>query len=550
MRLTVYGSMPTTPVVTGPIAKRASDTWRSVSRASTRVSLGARKRSILKMGNPQIHSIDTDRDRPLRRSSSFKPIQLSICGEKKLPDLPEFDTVSFDEIGTIREPPKALLRSVSDESLQDPVSDSTSLNIDNLCLLGSSTTLQHASDLDYSRHYIDASAKTDLRAPSSITNPAYKRATVTVSHKQQLSQSALIVLASSAVSSRMQGEPTPAWSDEPVPTLQLQPAPDSSLTRVRSWLDSDCLTSRKSSVNTIEIIDDPSTTSSFIDHRQRVLQSYQLKGKPRVDTAVSSLADAERSTPLSPKRPSPIKIYKIFPIGIAIRSAPDAAMGKHTQTASSTPSTIYSSKPTPHIESQVLPQASRHGRTATASTTSTAATDSSFKHDESSEEVKSYYSVAGANVETASDSDTNSTSTYNDSAFNSRSSTLRSIHSTTFNNSRAHPRQRQDCNVSDVPNPYGDYYDDEPTSINYAASSPGLCLFDSLNKETLSPFHTTLRPQSFHFTHVTTKDAAAAATTMITPLGSPWRQAEAVEQYMHEMCASAGLRRVNVGVAF
>lgn len=540
MRLTVYGSMPTTPVVAGPIAKRASNTWRNVSRASTRVSLGARKRSILKMGPPQTHSTGTRVDQPLQRNPSFRPIQLSICGEKRLPDLPEFDNVSFTEVGAIREPPKALLRSASDESLRYCVSDAVSSDVDKLY---DSTTLSRTSDLEHWCHD-DAVQETELATPPSITNPAHKRTTVTVVHKQQLSQSASIVLASSATSTRTRaGNTSQAWVDEPMPALHVHPDIDSTVTRIQSWLEGGRRRSRRSSVNTMETTDDLSTTSSLIEHTEKAKQFYQPVKKPMINTALPSSTGKEKTTPLTPKRPSPIKIYKIFPIGIAVRSEPPPVAHVHARTASS--STACSSKPLPHIQDQMLSRADHHARTATASTTSTAATDSIFENAKIVQNGRDETHIASDRTKTTRDSDTASVTTYNDSAFNSRTSTLRSIHS----NSYIKPQPRQDVYTSNLSNPYGDYYDDEPASINYAASSPGLLASDNLNKEIMSSLYSAQRPQSFHFIHVTTK-AAAAAASAASPIRSPWKQADDVEQYMHDMCANAGLRRVNVGVAF
>lgn len=538
MRLTVYGSMPTTPVVAGQIAKRASNTWRNVSRASTRVSLGARKRSILKMGLAQTHATGTRVDQPLQRNPSFRPIQLSIYGEKRLPDLPEFENVSFTEVGAIREPPKALLRSASDESLRYCVSDSVSSDVDKLY---GSTTLSRTSDLGQWCHS-DTVQETGLPTPPSITNPAHKRTTVTVVHKQQLSQSASIVLASSATSTETRaGNTSQAWADEPMPTLHVHPDIDSTVTRVQSWLEGGRRRSRRYPVNTMETTDDQSTTSSLTEHTQKATQFYQPDKKPTINTALPSSTGKEKTTPLTPKRPSPIKIYKIFPIGIAVRSEPPPVAHVHARTASSSSSTACSSKPLPHIQSQTLSRAGHHARTATASTTSTAATDSMFENAKMVQDGRDVIHVAGNRGNATRDSDAASVTTYNDSAFNSRTSTLRSIHSDSYTK----PQPRQDGYISDLSNPYGDYYDDEPASINYAASSPGLLASDDLNKEIMSSLYSAQRPQSFHFIHLTTKAEAAA-----NPTQSPWKQADEVEQYMHDMCANAGLRRVNVGVAF
>ncbi|KAK5074690.1 hypothetical protein LTR64_000895 [Lithohypha guttulata] len=118
MKLTVYDVLPPTPVTAqATVSKFVHQSRKSLSRASTRTSFVTRKQAITRpnVAKPQ-PALAAD-DCQLRRNPSFRPLQLSIYNEQRLSDLPEFDQVSFTEAGEIRFPPRALVRTQSEEML-------------------------------------------------------------------------------------------------------------------------------------------------------------------------------------------------------------------------------------------------------------------------------------------------------------------------------------------------------------------------------------------------------------------------------------------------
>lgn len=115
MKLTVYDDLPLTPL---PVQKPTKLVKKSVSRTSTRTSISVRSRkSKLSISRPQ--PVLPSSESTLRRNPSFRPIQLSMyMEEKRLSDLPEFDSLSFTEQGDIRIPPPAVLRTQSMDLLR------------------------------------------------------------------------------------------------------------------------------------------------------------------------------------------------------------------------------------------------------------------------------------------------------------------------------------------------------------------------------------------------------------------------------------------------
>ena len=118
MKLTVWDELPPTPPPTLPshISQLVSQGRNLASRASGRASLSMRRKtpSKLVISKPQPAVTDPD-DFPFRRRS-FRPLQLSIyMPNNRLSDLPEFDALSFTDGGEIKFPPRALLRTRSEE---------------------------------------------------------------------------------------------------------------------------------------------------------------------------------------------------------------------------------------------------------------------------------------------------------------------------------------------------------------------------------------------------------------------------------------------------
>jgi len=118
MRLTVFDEMPPTPLPPPP--SQLSQIWTQgrnlASRASSRASFSVkRKASKPSISSPQLE-VD---DLPFRKKQQFRPLQLSIyMSDNRLSKLPEFDALSFTDVGEMKPPPRAMLRTKSEEILQ------------------------------------------------------------------------------------------------------------------------------------------------------------------------------------------------------------------------------------------------------------------------------------------------------------------------------------------------------------------------------------------------------------------------------------------------
>ena len=115
MKLTVWDELPPTPPPS--VTTRFFAQSRSLaSRASERATLSGWGRASIRpsISSPMLAVAAAD-TRPVRRRS-FRPLELSIyLPSNRLSDLPEFDAVSFTEIGEITMPARALLRARSAE---------------------------------------------------------------------------------------------------------------------------------------------------------------------------------------------------------------------------------------------------------------------------------------------------------------------------------------------------------------------------------------------------------------------------------------------------
>ena len=120
MKLTVWDDLPPTPT---PLSSQFTNFFTQgrhfSSRASGLASPVLRKRKTMSkaiISCPRPIAM-TDEAAPCR-NRSFRRLELSIyMPEHRLSDLPEFDAVSFTEVGEIRFPPRALLRTRSEEVL-------------------------------------------------------------------------------------------------------------------------------------------------------------------------------------------------------------------------------------------------------------------------------------------------------------------------------------------------------------------------------------------------------------------------------------------------
>jgi hypothetical protein len=120
MKLTVWDELPPTPPPTMPahITSLVSQGRSLASRASGRASQSIRRKPASRpvISSPQ-PAVTAPGDRPFRRRS-FRPLELSIyLPSNRLSNLPEFDAMSFTEVGEIKFPPRALTRTKSEEIL-------------------------------------------------------------------------------------------------------------------------------------------------------------------------------------------------------------------------------------------------------------------------------------------------------------------------------------------------------------------------------------------------------------------------------------------------
>ena len=117
MKLTVWDELPPpTPLTAGPghVFRWMSSTKSVASRLSDRTSFSIRRsvpsRPLISSPKPAI-----TRELSLRRRA-FRPLELSIyLPSNRLSDLPEFNRLSFTDVGEIKVPPRALLRTKSEE---------------------------------------------------------------------------------------------------------------------------------------------------------------------------------------------------------------------------------------------------------------------------------------------------------------------------------------------------------------------------------------------------------------------------------------------------
>ena len=120
--MTVWDELPPpTPPPTGPAQVFQWISPRHVAtRMSERSSLSSRRKFSSK---PTISSPEAAITcEPSARRRGFRPLELSIyLPNNRLSDLPEFDAVSFTDFGEIKVPPKALLRTRSEEILPTQV---------------------------------------------------------------------------------------------------------------------------------------------------------------------------------------------------------------------------------------------------------------------------------------------------------------------------------------------------------------------------------------------------------------------------------------------
>lgn len=119
MKLTVFDAMPATPTPPPPsqLSKLVSQ-----GKASLRSSLSIR-RPRPSFSDPQ-PPLPASQELPFRRKAqNYSPLELSIyMPSNRLSDLPEFDRLSFTDVGEIKFPARALVRTKSEEFTSHKVS--------------------------------------------------------------------------------------------------------------------------------------------------------------------------------------------------------------------------------------------------------------------------------------------------------------------------------------------------------------------------------------------------------------------------------------------
>jgi hypothetical protein len=121
MKLVFYDEMPNSPGLRPSSARRMSH-WVSqgrelASKASDRASLTIKRKLSKQTIRTPLTILKVD-DPPLRRHN-FRPLELSIyLPGNRLSDLPGFENINFTDEGEIQVPPKALIRSRSEDILQ------------------------------------------------------------------------------------------------------------------------------------------------------------------------------------------------------------------------------------------------------------------------------------------------------------------------------------------------------------------------------------------------------------------------------------------------
>ncbi|KAJ9605560.1 hypothetical protein H2200_010217 [Cladophialophora chaetospira] len=121
MKLTVFDGLPPTP--TPPVPSQLSQ-WVSQGKASLRSSLSVRRHTPRPSISDPRPPLPASQQLPFRRAApTYRPLELSIyMPSNRLSDLPAFDRLSFTEVGEIKAPPRALVRTKSEEFVPHKIS--------------------------------------------------------------------------------------------------------------------------------------------------------------------------------------------------------------------------------------------------------------------------------------------------------------------------------------------------------------------------------------------------------------------------------------------
>jgi hypothetical protein len=317
MKLTVWDELPPTPPPTIPshITQLVSHGRSLASRASERASLSVRRKAT---NRPVISSpkaaLTAPENRPYRRRS-FRPLELSIyMPDNRLSNLPEFDTLSFTDAGEIKFPPRALVRTRSEEIFQPVVAPEplppkpASMFERRMSHMRSNTrstimsTSRPPSEHDALRsHPVSWCSLPGLPPQVTMATRPENSVTILTPMQEEFSPSATSSLINDIVmdfpqietkqemarNSSIDEAAAPAPSPKIPPAHMSRPAPHFANTdpnpaasyfhpnyqaqkRISQWLAN---RSHSSSISTIKT---SSTSSSFAEHRRKRSQFYQL----------------------------------------------------------------------------------------------------------------------------------------------------------------------------------------------------------------------------------------------------------------------------------
>lgn len=571
MRLKIYDTIPPpTPVSAQPIVQKfVHQSKKSLSRASTRASFASRKRvNTLKSSISKPKATLAVEGCQLRRNPSFRPLQLSIYAEKRLSDLPEFDKLDFSDVGELQFPPRALIRTQSEEllarctptmpdfgakaasmfeqSLSRRIShirnDTDSTLVSNsrpassydalhshpvswYSMPGLPPSMQFAiapeqvrkilspmqeeftpppsgaviingkvlafPDVDVHRVPTEMAhtsllppapgQEADPAAPAPIVDPGpNRRTTIITKHKMKISESASILLASSAASTRTRANTAELLANQSGVMKQIeQPRQchhSKSESRINQWLNSDEKIEPRRRSESMSTMKSNTTTASFAEHRRKRSQFYQLN-QPKSGSA--EISQTQVAQPKTIKTPTPLSLYTPFP----------------RQKAVSTNAGLNTNKSSNHIERS-------HARTQTESTVaSTVATDLLFERPETPE----LEFEPTQNTRRAYDAESMTTMD-----MKSRTGTMRST-----------ATSKSDTQAASV--------------------------IDSAFVKEINPGAEILAVSKGPYEFVFRGSTPIPSPGPQTPLSAKTRD---VEKMMFEMCQNSGYRRVNVGMAF
>ena len=301
MKLRVFDELPPpTPPPTGPthVFSWVSHTKSVASRTSISIRRKVASRPLISSPKPAITRA------PSTRRRDYRPLELSIyLPNNRLSDLPEFNRLSFTDVGEIKFPPRALLRTKSEEIL--PIHAPFEITApkpasmferrmshmrQNTCSSVISTSRPPSEHDALRSHPVSWASLPGL--PPQISMAAEPKNSITILSPMQeeftppASSNVLndIVMDFPAIETKQQmgRESIPVEGQAPAPSPKISAAPAAATyfhtnyqtqKRISQWLAN---RSHSSSVSTVKTTATSSTTLSFAEHRQKRSQFYML----------------------------------------------------------------------------------------------------------------------------------------------------------------------------------------------------------------------------------------------------------------------------------